>query len=324
MFKILSFASLSLVLSTGEAQSLQKQAHVVIPQGPGYGFEALAPSEVTLPTVSPFKGCGKRCGSEGPVPPATAVAAPHQIPPVGPNAQSAAQIYGAFAQTMINNVAANPNVNAQFAAAGPYEVAFLSTEMYRNGGSAQVAQLLGLFAKQLNGPNLSLVRASFGSSVDGYVRLYSSAQVQASYFAQSLVVENYIQPQSAANYQSMGLGEWIPPSWDMTVNDIWWEEFVKAGATVQSAMTATALRVGGNGVAAFQAGYWIGTQIYLFLDYVDPNINIEIGNTLGAAVDGFVTQFTDSTATGYVDLPGFYDLIDGVNFTEQMSWYLWD
>jgi len=54
----------------------------------------------------------------------------------------------------------------------------------------------------------------------------------------------------------------------------------------------------------FTWSYKAGGYIVTFLDQVDPNINIEIGNIEGAAVDWTIDLIESSpTGTGYIDLP---------------------
>ena len=176
----------------------------------------------------------------------------------------------------------------------------------------------------MDAANLAMVRTSFGTGVDNFVRVYSPADVQTAYFAEALVVNNTVQPESAWDYEEMGLGAFLgQPSWDMTMNDVWWEEFARPGATVASASSAAAIRLGALYYGAWKFGYLIGGYVYIWLDYLDPNINIEIGNTLDSAEDEVVNIVNGVSGTGYVDLPDFYSLVDSVDYSMLNDWWWW-
>jgi hypothetical protein len=137
--------------------------------------------------------------------PGTATAAPSSAPPITTTYNSAT-VYSTFAATMVSTVAANPSLNNHFGTAGPAQVAWLSTEMYRNGAENQVANLMMYFAQRLSGHNMAIVRTAFGTGVDNYIRAYAPAATQTAYFEDALVTDNTVQPQSAWAYEIAGLG----------------------------------------------------------------------------------------------------------------------
>jgi hypothetical protein len=101
------------------------------------------------------------------------------------------------------------------------------------------------------------------------------------------------------------IGGFLPAEYSMTQNELWWMYFTQGtGTTIAQAtfkmvwFEATVLYA--TAVFSYKAGGYFVT----FLDKLDPNINIEIGNVEGAAVD-WAIDLVESTPTGtaYIDLP---------------------
>jgi hypothetical protein len=59
-------------------------------------------------------------------------------------------------------------------------------------------------------------------------------------------------------YSVKGLGNFVPPQFNMTQTDLWWEAFAKTGATVESACVSVALADYAAAQTAWSVGYWVG------------------------------------------------------------------
>src|SRR6202034_3879988 len=109
------------------------------------------------------------------------------------------------------------------------------------------------------------------------------------------VKANVVQRVSHIDYVNRGLGNWVPPPFNMTQNDLWWEAFAKTGATVESAFVSVAIADYAAAATAWDFGYYIGGKLYLVDDKINPQINITIGNIVGTAVDDIVNTFTSTS-----------------------------
>jgi hypothetical protein len=214
-----------------------------------------------------------------------------------------AEIQANFPTVFLCNFTHNPTVDTQFGTAGPYQIAWLSTMYTAYGGN--LPNLYTAFARQLGVANLLLARSSFGPGLDYYVGEFAPAAVEENYFAAVARGQSTLRRMSHWDYVNRGLGNFIPPQFTMTQEQIWWEAFAVKGATVESAFVSTALIDYAAGKSAFEFGYWVGGYLYLALDKIDPNINIEIGDIIGVTVDDIVDTVSDGGTTvygtGYVD-----------------------
>jgi len=272
--------------------------------------------------------------STSPTPPPSKAVGPgtNGAPAVG---KTDAAIQANFPAVFLYNFQHDTTANTHITAAGTYEIAWLSSEYYRNNGN--IPALYTAFAKQLTAANLVLLRASFGSGMDTYVKTYSTAAVYAAYAASAGVQTNVVQRMSHIDYETRGLGSFVPPVFTMTQNDLWWEAFAKTGATVESACVSVALADVTAAQTAWSVGYYIGGKLYLVADALNPQINITIGNIIGHTVDDIVNTFTTTSGVSITVGPicedaacnpttefddGFGDLSDW--FFDFGDWDWWD
>jgi hypothetical protein len=202
-----------------------------------------------------------------------------------------AQFPGAFLYTVQNN----PSIDTNFAAMDDLTLATLSHEYYANSGG-NVAPLLNVLATRLSAANMLRVRSAFGSAATGAaVAAHASLAVQAKYFSAPEVLPLL---RSHSAYQAMGVTYTPSPQITMGLTDIYLEFYAVEGATYLSAaiMAASWASVFLAPVAYYS--YKAGTQFSHFLDHVDPNINIEIGNALGTTLDFITGVSTPSIPTG--------------------------
>ena len=94
----------------------------------------------------------------------------------------------------------------------------------------------------------------------------------------------------------------------MTQNELWWDFFMQtSGYGLTTAVQATTKMIAFEATVLYETftwSYWAGGYVVTFLDKVDPNINIEIGNMEGAVVDMAVSIVEyNPSGTSYIDLP---------------------
>jgi hypothetical protein len=153
---------------------------------------------------------------------------------------------------------------------------------------------------------LVYIRSGFGSYTDTAVGGFSPINTKNAY---AIAPKSLSIATSHAQLIDKGLvsslGGFFPATYSMTQNELWWMYFAEGTGT--TIVQATAKMVFFEASVLYTTGtvsYKAGGYIVTFLDYVNPNINIAIGNTIGAAVDMAVTVVeTVSNGTSYVDLP---------------------
>lgn len=214
---------------------------------------------------------------------------------------SDATIQANFPAVYLFNVQQNDAYEAQFAQLDDYMLANLSNEYVRNGGD--VPALMAAMAAKLTAADLLRVQGAFGLVVTPAVASGAPPEVQIAYLsapAATLVARSH------AQYVAMGIGAYFPPEFSMTQYDLFLEYFAVKGATVASALVRTAAFEAQVLYTTYQVAYWSGGKLVALLDYVDPAINIEIGNIIGTTVDYTVDLISSPGGTGYVDDPSFY------------------
>jgi hypothetical protein len=236
--------------------------------------------------------CAKGASSGTVTPPAKVTGMPSR-------GTSSATVLTQFPTVYLYVVTNNPAYDAQFAMLDDYMLAGISQEYIRHGGN--VAALMKQFALKLSAANLLRAQSAFGVSVvTPAVELYSAAAVKTTYNAGGTRVVIHL---SSAQSQTMGIGNFFPPTFSMTQTDLFYEFFAVRGATVASALVSAAAFEAVVLKQTFDVSYWVGGKLYIILDHLDPNINIEIGDIIGATVDDVVDFVSTPTGTGYVDLP---------------------
>jgi len=164
------------------------------------------------------------------------------------------------------------------------ELARLSRQYYIES-NGNMGPLLEVAAQRLTAANLILIAAAFGqANVDAAVAAYAPASIQATYAASARMG---IMDRSQARFVAMGISGVTPsPNLDMTLYEIFLDYFTAGADTSAAAALAQTSAYAGTWLsAAATFGYSVGTGIYWIDDQIDPDINIYLGNEIGAAVD---------------------------------------
>jgi hypothetical protein len=260
-----------------------------------------------------------RGGKQGRLVSSTNVETPQTPPASSPDyGPTLASIKTQFPLVMEWNWRNSRDPNATLAKMPDVTLARMTREYYieRKGVTTTLDTIM---AQRLTAANLKRYAAAMGqSSTDAVVNLYAPAAVKASYHA---MANHAMVPRSEANYKALAIGLTTPAikagavtGWlgqlDMTANDIYLDYYTATPeATQLTALAETGNLLWKRFALAWSIGYSIGSTIYFVDDKINPAINIAIGNEIGGAVDDVVNFMAapDPGASGYVDIPGFYD-----------------
>jgi hypothetical protein len=229
-------------------------------------------------------------------------------PPAAPSyGKTKALVHSQFPAVQVYNFTNNPYIDATVTGLSDVYLARLTRQYYIETNGA-VAPLMAVAAKKLSAANLLRFKASMGqAATDAAVNAYSSPTVKAGYFGGTTRAAI---PRSEAMYLSMGINGVTPaPNLDMTLYEVFLDYLTAGETTAASALASTAAYAGTWLSAAATVGYQIGTVIYWIDDQVDPDINIWIGDELGAIttdIINFALGITDEIAN---ELNGIGDLI---------------
>lgn len=227
---------------------------------------------------------------------------------------TATAIHSQFPKVILYNFTYSPSINTTIAGMQDIYLARLTRQYYIETGG-NVAPLLRIAAIRLTAANLARVRASMGqAATDAAVNTYATATVKATYFA---TAPHPVIRRSEAMYLSMGIKSVTPaPNLDMTLYEIFLDYYTAGETSAAAALASTATYAGSYLAASFTVGYQVGSAIYWIDDKVDPDVNVWIGDELGAAATEIIN---------YIENPSNYPAYEAAGLGSYgEDTYKWD
>jgi len=254
--------------------------------------------------VGPLSHLGQKGGLAGPATPAPVSTAlgPHSVVPWMGN--SPTTIAHQMPIVLLWEAQNNPGTANQMIAMGPYLFATFTNDYIRQGGN--VPAFLAGIAQYATAQQLLYIRQGFGAATDTAVNAAAPAAVSASYRASAKGASLATSHSQLIDKGLVSLiGGFLPAEYSMTQNELWWMYFTQGTGTTIAQATVKMIWFEANvlfSTAVFS--YKAGGYIVTFLDSVNPQINIAIGNLVGATVD-WTVDLVESNPTGssFVDLP---------------------
>jgi hypothetical protein len=225
-----------------------------------------------------------------------------------------ATVHSQFPKVMVYNFTNNANIDATVTAMDDVYLARLSRQYYIETNGA-ITPLMTIAAKRLSAANLLRFKSTMGqAATDAAVNASASAAVKSAYFSGTAKA---VVRRSEAMYLSMGITSVAAsPNLDMTLYEIFLDYFTAGETSAAAALAMTAQYSSAYLAASFTVGYEIGTVIYWIDDQIDPDINVWIGDELGALVTDVVNFVTN---------PANYPAYDDGTFgTFDGETYKWD